>query len=468
MPTPAERLAALVAASIADATGALARGGSVGAWERAMQAALARVHTATFIAATAQRLGISPDSPLISQSRLSRAERADITAQVQAQLKYLKAFAAQVKAGGLSERAVLARALSYAGSVKAPYYAARWGEWEIPTRLLPGMQQCMGNCLCSLTDVKDNGDGTGTLTRVMGGTERHCSECPGLAGDHEVRRKGAAIKHGTHDQSSHGRRRGGGGGGSAGARRAAEPGGAADVHRQLQNINAELSSRYTSPGRRQALEAQRQALMEAAPRPAATATPPPAPPPRKPPASPPASRQGLRAELDVVEAEIRELRVERGVYFDAKGNRLVDVMGNKNSLSLSQQQFDSLRGVGATATHNHPGGWGRSVGDPRHAGDSFSLADIRQAAALNFVETRVVTPTRRFSMKPPPGGWKDHHWQTTVPKAYKRHDSAVMAELIRQVRAGKMTVEEADARHYHMVWERVAREVGATYATEDR
>ena len=191
MPTPADRLAALAAASIADATGALTRGGSVGTWEKAMQAALARAHAAAFVAATAQRLGISPDSPLISQSRLSRAERADIAAQVQAQLKYLRAFAAQVKAGGLSERAVLARAVSYAGSVKAPYYAARWGEWDIPARLLPGMQQCMGNCLCSAS-VVDNGDGTGVWRRVMGGTEHHCAECPQLEGDHEVRRRRAA------------------------------------------------------------------------------------------------------------------------------------------------------------------------------------------------------------------------------------------------------------------------------------
>src|SRR5688572_133105 len=167
-PTPAERLQALAAVAIADATTALAQGGSVAAWERAMQAALARAHTAAFISATAQRLGIAPDSPLISERRLSRAERADIRAQVEAQLRYLTKFAAAVRAGGMSPQAVMARAVSYAGSVKAPYYAARWGEWDIPTRLLPGTAQCMGNCLCSLTDVKDNGDGTGVLTRVLG------------------------------------------------------------------------------------------------------------------------------------------------------------------------------------------------------------------------------------------------------------------------------------------------------------
>ena len=194
MPGIPDKLQALAIVSIQDATAAYLKSGNVGKWEKDMQAILARLHTASYISATAARLNVSPDSPLISQSRLSRAERADISAQVAGQLKYLRAFAAQVKAGGMSERAVLARAVSYAGSVKAPYYAARWGEWDIPTRLLPGTAQCMGNCLCHLSDVKDNGDGTGTLTRVLGAgaAERHCADCPGLAGDHEVRRRRAA------------------------------------------------------------------------------------------------------------------------------------------------------------------------------------------------------------------------------------------------------------------------------------
>lgn len=198
MPTPADKLAALAAVSIADATAALARGGSVGAWREAMGRAITRAHTAAQIAAAAERgvggriraavLGRLPVPP---ELLMSRAERETLRANIGAQMRYLDAFAAQVKAGGLSERAIMARALSYAGSVKAPYYAARWGDWDIPVRLLPGMQTCMGNCLCQ-GSVIDNGDGTGIWRRAMGGTERHCTECPGLAGDHEVRRRRAA------------------------------------------------------------------------------------------------------------------------------------------------------------------------------------------------------------------------------------------------------------------------------------
>jgi hypothetical protein len=156
-------------------------------WERRMAQAITRGHTAAWIAGTAERLGVPPDSPLLSRSRLSRAERADITAIVNAQLAYLRGFVDARE--GMSEAAIRARAQLYAGAARATYYSARWGEWEIPDRLMPGMQTCLGNCKCRLSNVKDNGDGTGILTREMG-SEPHCKDCPPLAGDHVVQRRG--------------------------------------------------------------------------------------------------------------------------------------------------------------------------------------------------------------------------------------------------------------------------------------
>lgn len=294
------------------------------------------------------------------------------------------------------------------------------------------------------------------------------------------------LKHGKHNQASHGRK-GGRGSGTGGTRSGAEP---SENARLIQNIDAELASSYTSPGRRQFLEERRGVLVMATP--SADTT-------RKlrdidaelaSPYTSPGRRQfleerrqalgapatsnvahtpkGLRAEVDATEAQIRTMRVERAVFFDARGNRLADVTGDKNSYRLSEKEFDALRGAGATMTHNHPGGWDHAPNNPRHQGSSFSLADIRQAAALNLAEVRAVTPTRRFWMKPPMGGWKEDHWQTTIPKAYKRHDSAVLADLVQQVRVGRLTADEANARHYHEVWTRVARDIGASYGYEDR
>ena len=178
------KLIALGAAAIEAAT---RRGGAK--WEREMERIITTQMTAAYIAATAQRLGVTPDSALISRARLSRAERADIEAAVREQIRYLRRFAEA--RGGMSEAAIMARARMYATGVKAFYHAQRWGAWEIPDRLIPGRQSCLGNCKCDIS-VADNGDGTGVLTRTMGGTENHCSECPPLVGSYPVRRRGAA------------------------------------------------------------------------------------------------------------------------------------------------------------------------------------------------------------------------------------------------------------------------------------
>jgi hypothetical protein len=145
----------------------------------AMRKAIATAHTAAYYAALKERTGVMSKG-------LSKRERAELKERVGEQLKYYERFAAA--AGDMSEGATTARAQLYAGAIKTTYYATRWGGWDIPDNLIPGNQQCLGNCLCRIT-VTDNGDGTGTLTRTMGGTEHHCTECPALVGDHEITRR---------------------------------------------------------------------------------------------------------------------------------------------------------------------------------------------------------------------------------------------------------------------------------------
>lgn len=184
-----DRLIGLNLASIQASTRDLIASGNVDRWQREMREHLLRAHTAAYIAATAERLNIPANSPLISRQRLSRAEKQDIQAAVNRQLEYLSGFVIDIRSGDMSPAAIAARANLYAPSIRPFYYQQRWGDWEIPDRLLPGLQSCLGNCRCSLLDVRDNGDGTGVLTRVMGATEHHCKECPPLAGDWPVRRR---------------------------------------------------------------------------------------------------------------------------------------------------------------------------------------------------------------------------------------------------------------------------------------
>jgi len=146
-----------------------------------MRKAIATAHKAATYAAIKERTGVMPKG-------LSKAERADLKARVQEQLQYYDRFAEQ--AGDMSDAAVGARAQMYAGAIRQTFYAARWGGWDIPDNLMPGNQQCLTNCLCHIS-IADNGDGTGVLTREMGGTEHHCTECPELVGDHDISRRAA-------------------------------------------------------------------------------------------------------------------------------------------------------------------------------------------------------------------------------------------------------------------------------------
>ena len=155
-------------------------------WARAMEGIIARAHTAAAIAAIADRAGVKPSEGLFRG--LSRIERAEIKAIVSAQLAYLKGFVAA--APNLSEAQTAARAALYAGAVRKTFYQVRWGDWEIPPYLLPGNQACMANCGCSISVGADSKDSdTGTLTRVMGKPEKHCTECPALVGSYDVKRK---------------------------------------------------------------------------------------------------------------------------------------------------------------------------------------------------------------------------------------------------------------------------------------
>lgn len=148
--TAPDRIAALLARDIAAITRDLLGGGTIEAWERRMLDAIARGHAAAAIAGTAERLGVSAGSKLLSERNLSRAEREEIKRAVAEQLPYLRQFAADVVAGRLSDAQIAARAGLYAGATRATYYAGRWYGWDLRGLPVPadGGTQCLSNCKC--------------------------------------------------------------------------------------------------------------------------------------------------------------------------------------------------------------------------------------------------------------------------------------------------------------------------------
>lgn len=153
---------------IGPATEALSNGGGIGQWRRAMEQAIRLSQTASYIAATAERLGTTP----AAIKGLSRAERRELDARIKAQLDYLDGFVADLRAGRLTMAQAQARAALYAGPTRATYYATRYP--GLPFYPCEGTE-CKANCKCSWRD-----DGDGRYTWVMGPAE-HCPTCESRA-----------------------------------------------------------------------------------------------------------------------------------------------------------------------------------------------------------------------------------------------------------------------------------------------
>jgi hypothetical protein len=164
MPGP-DRIVELTAPAVRDATRAYLKSRNATVFERSMQEALARAHTAAYLRGTADRTGVLTKG-------LSRAERVDVKARLKEQADYLRGFAQA--APQLSEAQVAQRSALYLGAVRATYYGARFpGVGIYPG---DGGTACKGNCKCSLEERE------GGVWWVLGPAE-HCDECRARASD---------------------------------------------------------------------------------------------------------------------------------------------------------------------------------------------------------------------------------------------------------------------------------------------
>ena len=118
MTTNLDTLRAQPLSLIGPATQTLADGGSISVWRRAMEVAIRRSQTASFIAGLAERLGV----PVSTIKKPSRAERKELDKRIDYQLKYLDKFTADLRAGNLTMAQAQARADLYAGAVRGGYY----------------------------------------------------------------------------------------------------------------------------------------------------------------------------------------------------------------------------------------------------------------------------------------------------------------------------------------------------------
>lgn len=171
---------AVALAGIQVATDRYLGGGIIDTWEREMRQHLARAHTAAFLVGLSERLNVPLDSPLLSEKRLSRAERNELKQYVQVQLSYFDGFVADVRAGGMSEAQIRARAALYSGATRGTYSVGRWGNIALPFHPTQG-SECGANCKCAW-EVVSLGEGDYDAYWHMGAVETvHCATCPSRA-----------------------------------------------------------------------------------------------------------------------------------------------------------------------------------------------------------------------------------------------------------------------------------------------
>lgn len=143
-----DRLLDAIAPDLRAATKAYLTSHNAAAFERAMQRALAKAHTAAYIRGTADRTGIL------------------VKARVSEQADFLRGFVQA--APDLSEAQVAQRAALYLGAVRATYYGARFP--GLPSYPGDGQTACRTNCRCQLEE-RDGG-----VWWIMGSAE-HCDDC---------------------------------------------------------------------------------------------------------------------------------------------------------------------------------------------------------------------------------------------------------------------------------------------------
>ncbi len=157
--------------------------------------------------------------------------------------------------------------------------------------------------------------------------------------------------------------------------------------------------------------------------------------------------------LRKTEAHLIKRKTEKAVVFNDDGSIFFEKEGDKNSVSFS---VDKLRLFeDKILTHNHP------------RGSSFSMDDVELVTFWNLKGIRACGSQYRYYLNRLASGWSREMWKKKIkPLAEKIHNE-VFQRFSELINKGELTPEEANYRHWHEVWSRVAKEVGLDYGREE-
>jgi SPP1 gp7 family putative phage head morphogenesis protein len=176
-------------------------------------------------------------------------------------------------------------------------------------------------------------------------------------------------------------------------------------------------------------------------------------------------RQNTREqEIFYHEKVIRnQINVETYQVFDKNGRVIGLQHGTSNVIYIDVKDLKKWKDC--IMIHNHPNGWRYAPGDPRRAGNSFSLADIKTAFTARLAETRIITPRYRYIMRI--GGRDKKYFDSAIKPLYNKYEEIVKNEFLGLIYRKQLTPEEAEAYYFHAIWERVCRDANIEYIREE-
>jgi hypothetical protein len=173
------------------------------------------------------------------------------------------------------------------------------------------------------------------------------------------------------------------------------------------------------------------------------------------------SNYDLTKAVSDVESNIRQNKsYETGVLFNKDGNIVIDKRGRSRSVQFTKDECLLMND--GIFTHNHPGAWGYAENDIMRIGNSFSIQDIALAVGNNLAEMRAVTPNYTFSMKRPDGGWGISVEELMM--LYNDENRNLRLEFTRRINKGTLTISQASATHFHILWKRLSKKLGFDYS----
>lgn len=150
------------------------------------------------------------------------------------------------------------------------------------------------------------------------------------------------------------------------------------------------------------------------------------------------------AGLSDVERSIKGNKSESAAVY-IKGQQILFKDGSRNYVDFSPKEVAAMKG--AVLTHNHPGG------------GSFSDADVTMINGYGLKEIRAVSTGYTYSLSGKGKGLS----KAEVRSIYKNESMKVVQAFRQKIKAGEMTVDEANKNHAHEIMNGISEKLGFIY-----